>query len=338
MTSTKTALVIGANGSVGRETALALARHGWRVRAFARRARDGISKAEWIEGDAMNAEAVASAARGARLIVHAVNPPGYRNWKTVVLPMIDNTIAAAKREGARIVLPGTVYNYGPDAFPTLRETDPQNPRTRKGAIRVELERRLARAAEDGARVLILRAGDFFGPYVTANSWFANALPKPNAPIRSITYPGAHDVGHAWAYLPDVAETIARLADLDKTLDAFETFHFKGHWFERGVEIAERVRVIAGVPHAPIRSLPWPLIMALSPFVRLFGELAEMRYLWTTPVRLDNAKLVSVLGAEPHTETDEALRATLIGVGCLADDRNRAPTPAAIAEAFRERTA
>jgi hypothetical protein len=57
------------------------------------------------------------AAKGCSVIVHAVNPPGYRNWAQLVLPMLDNTIAAAKAEGATIVLPGTVYNYGPDAFP-----------------------------------------------------------------------------------------------------------------------------------------------------------------------------------------------------------------------------
>jgi len=42
----------------------------------------------------------------------------------------------------------------------------------------------------------------------------------------------------------------------------------------------------------------------------------MRYLWRSPVRLDNSKLVRTLGREPHTPLDEALRATLVGQGCL----------------------
>src|SRR6185437_7009600 len=100
----------------------------------------------WLAGDAMRAHDVASAAHGASLIVHAVNPPGYRNWSTLVLPMLGNTIAAARACGARIVLPGTVYNYGPDAFPLVSEEASQNPTTRKGAIRVEMERRLRTAA------------------------------------------------------------------------------------------------------------------------------------------------------------------------------------------------
>ena len=54
----------------------------------------------------------------------------------------------------------------------------------------------------------------------------------------------------------------------------------------------------------------------GPIVPLFRELAEMRYLWREPVRLDNAKLVAALGAEPRTPLDAAVRETLTGLGFL----------------------
>jgi hypothetical protein len=44
----------------------------------------------------------------------------------------------------------------------------------------------------------------------------------------------------------------------------------------------------------------------------------MRYLWETPVHMSNARLLAVLGTEPHTPLDEAVRTTLVGLGCLAD--------------------
>ena len=164
MASNDTVLVLGATGGVGGEMARQLRDAGWRVRAMKRGAvperRDGI---DWVGGDAMDARDVREAARGCAVIVHAVNPPGYRRWSELVLPMLDHTIAAAKAEGATIVLPGNVYNYGADAFPLLAEDAPQHPATRKGAIRVEMERRLELASREGARVLIVRAGDFFGP-------------------------------------------------------------------------------------------------------------------------------------------------------------------------------
>ena len=98
----------------------------------------------------MLARDVLTAAKGADVIVHAVNPPGYRDWERLVLPMLDNTIAAAKAHGARIVLPGSVYNYGPDALLLLTEASPQNPKTRKGQNRAEVERRLCAASTAGA--------------------------------------------------------------------------------------------------------------------------------------------------------------------------------------------
>ena len=318
MTQTGTALILGATGGAGLEIARALRARGWQLRALHRHPAPVSSllpDADWIQGDAMKAEDVMMAATNADLIVHAVNPPGYRNWGKLVLPMIDNTIAAARVNGARIVLPGTVYNYGPDAFPLLRETSPQNPKTRKGAIRVELEARLCRAAETGVNVLILRAGDFFGPNA-GSSWLAQGMVKPGRPVRSITHPGQAGAGHAWAYLPDFAETVARLVDRGDELAPFESFHFAGHWFEDGRELAERVRIVAGVQQTPIKPFPWLLLHILRPFVPLFREMAEMQYLWKVPVRLDNSKLVGLLGAETHTPVDEALRATLVGMRCL----------------------
>jgi hypothetical protein len=50
--------------------------------------------------------------------------------------MIENTIAAPKSSCARILLPGTIYNYGPEAFPVLHEDSPQNAIAHKGKIRI----------------------------------------------------------------------------------------------------------------------------------------------------------------------------------------------------------
>jgi nucleoside-diphosphate-sugar epimerase len=318
--SRRTVLVLGATGGIGGETARQLRAAGWHVRALHRdpaRVSASAPGFEWRAGDAMNAADVLDAARGVDVIVHAVNPPGYRRWSELVLPMMDHTIAAARATGARIVLPGTVYNFGPDAFPAPREDAPQRPVTRKGAIRVDMERRLERAAAQGVRSLVVRAGDFFGPQA-ANNWFA-AIVKPGVPATVIRNPGRARTGHQWAYLPDVAATIVRLLALDDGTTAFERFHMDGHWDATGSEMAEAIRrvVAAHTGRAPrIARFPWTLAMLASPFVTLLRELREMRYLWQVPLRLDNAKLVGVLGREPHTPLDEAVLATLVGQGVL----------------------
>jgi nucleoside-diphosphate-sugar epimerase len=314
--SRKIALVVGATGGIGGETAAALARHGWSVRGLARRPQPASAAIEWIVGDAMNGADVLRAAQGVALIVHGANPPGYRNWDTQPLAMLDNTIAAAKAVGARIAFPGTIYNFGPDAFPVLAETSPQHPLTRKGAIRVEMEKRLQEAASAGAPVLIVRAGDYFGPKTTGNSFFSAAMVQPGAPVKRIVDPARRGVSHGWAYLPDVGETFARLIDREGELGAFETFHFAGHQLAAG-EMAAAIRRATGKPYLRAWPFPWPLVVALQPFVRLFREMAEMRYLWRESISLDGRRLEAFLGeALPTTPLDAAVRQTLIGLGCV----------------------
>ncbi len=267
----------------------------------------------------MNPSDVVAAADGVSVIVHAANPPGYRDWQGLVLPMLDSSIAAARASGARVVLPGTVYNFGPDAPTLIDESVPQRATTRKGKIRVAMEQRLRAAAEQGVRSLVVRAGDFFGPH-TGNNWFAQGLVKPGQPLKAVTYPGRHDAAHAWAYLPDLATTIALLLERDHELSACEVFHFAGHSFQRGVELATATCHAAGLPADRIRRFPWFVIYLAAPFVETFREMLEMRYLWSRSLLLDNSKLRAFLGDEPHTPLSEALRTTLIGLGCLPQSK------------------
>jgi nucleoside-diphosphate-sugar epimerase len=310
------ALVIGATGGVGGEVARALLARGWEVRALHRdpaRAASSNPGLRWVEGDAMDQASVDRAAEGMPVVVHAVNPPGYRNWAGLVLPMLDNTIAAATKNGAQVLLPGTVYNYGPDAGEAVDERAPQNPVTRKGLIRAEMEHRLQQAAARGAKALVVRAGDFYGPR-SGNSWLAQGMVPTAGPVRRIFNPGRAGVGHAWAYLPDLAETMARLLERRDELAAFDSFQFGGTWVEDNRAFAEAIRLAAGRPDAPIYRFPWPVVHALAPLNETAREMREMVYLWQRPLRLMDGKLRRFLGEVPATSLGEALRATLEGLG------------------------
>lgn len=320
MKSANKVLILGATGGIGGEIARKLIRDEWDVRALRRSIPQNDEHNKniiWLSGDAQNAVQVEVAASGCSVIVHAVNPPGYRNWEQLVLPMLHNTINAAERNGALIVLPGTIYNYGPDAFPLLREDSLQNPVTRKGAIRVQMEQALEAYAERGGKVLILRAGDFFGPHA-GNNWFSQGLVEPGHPPRVVKNPGKAGTGHQWAYLPDVAETLATLLARREELEPFASFQMRGHWDPDGTAMTaaiKRVAERAGIK-PKVKLFPWGLVTALSPFNTTLREMREMRYLWERSIEMDNAKLMAFLGHEPHTPLTEAVHATLAGLGCI----------------------
>ncbi len=311
---TRTALILGATGGIGGETARALLRHGWEVRALTRRIPARADPAiEWIAGDAMDRTAVLMAAEGTQAIVHAVNPPGYRNWAKLVLPMLDNSIAAALATAARLALPGTIYNYDVRCVAIADPDTSQLPHTAKGAIRAEMERRLTETPD--LRALVLRAGDFFGPRTTGNSWLSAGMVTPRKPVRSVLYPGRPEIGHAWAYLPDLGEAFARLLDVEAELPAFASHHFAGHWTD-GNGFVAAIGEAAGNPSPKLRRLPWRLLPLLAPFNPTFRELIEMESFWRHPLRLDNASLEAVIGAEPRTPLVQALRTSLAAMRCL----------------------
>lgn len=316
-----TVLILGVTGGIGHAFANACQRKGWQIMALHRNPSSAKSKLpelssiEWFDGDAMSKSELIAAAEGADIIFHGVNPPGYKKWRELAIPMLENSIAAAIATGARLVFPGNAYNYGSDAWPLISEKSPQKPTTIKGQIRVEMEQLLASATSNGAKTLIVRAGDFFGPDA-ADSWFAQGIIKPGKKLKSVLYPGNHDVGHSWAYLPDLADTFVQLLEREADLTNFDAFHFKGHYFANGADIAKETAKIAGISNTPIKSMPWIIIKLASPFVTMFRELLEMRYLWNKDVQLDNSKILNFLGKEPHTPTREALTRTLQSFNCL----------------------
>jgi nucleoside-diphosphate-sugar epimerase len=110
--------------------------------------------------------------------------------------------------------------------------------------------------------------------------------------------------------------MTRLVQQESTLGTFETFHFAGHWDADGTRMTQAIQAASGNPNIPVRRFPWPAVTLLSPFVTLFHEMREMRYLWREPLRLKNDRLLSALTTEPQTPLEQAVRMTLSGLGCL----------------------
>jgi nucleoside-diphosphate-sugar epimerase len=324
---TETVLILGARGRLGWAAAQAFADAGWRVLAH-RRVVGGLAheaqadpRIHWLQADAGHPAALLQAARaqageqGIAVVLHALNP-AYTNqaWKAQALTMTDAALALCKAFNATLMLPGNVYNFGAAMPAVLREDTPQQAQTVKGQIRIGMEAHIQRS---GVRSIVLRAGDFFG--AGRGTWFDQAIVKDIAK-GVFTYPGPSDVATAWAYLPDLARTFVAVAERRAQLKPFEVLHFAGHsitarqWLHVLTPLAQAQGWVQSGQCVRYKRLPWALIRLGALVVPTWAGLVEMRYLWEQPHRLDNSKLVALLGAEPHTPLAQAAAMALQDLG------------------------
>lgn len=301
----KTALILGITGGFGRHMAESLAQRGWRLRALMRdvtKLPSRFASAERIAGDVGRIDDLRRAAAGTQLMVYGVNAP-YEKWEHTVLPWLENAARVAEENKLSVVFPGNVYNYDPTDGPVIDEHTPMRPITPKGRLRQAMEDRLRHASTNGARVLIVRAGNFIGAD-TRSTWLAHLI-RPTQHGFSLSATGPRDLRHAWAYLPDLSETVATLLSNADALPAFSVFHFKGHEASFS-DLAAAIREATGKP-VTMKTFPWWFLRMIAPFSRWNRSLLEMRYLWNHPVLLNDTKLTRVLnGAIPNTPLAIAL--------------------------------
>lgn len=307
----KTIAIIGANGRLGSEALKAFFRSNFKVISVTRTMpATRIRGIKYRTADALNKNSLIKACQGVDLIFNALNLP-YSEWDKSALTLAKNIVEAARVNGATHLFPGNVYNYGKGIAVSCDEnTNPVTP-TPKGAIRIEMEALFKRAAQTGdVRTIILRAGDFYGGD-KSGSWFDMSIcSKLDKGI--FTYPGPYNVLHTWAYLPDLAATFVKLANVSEKLDRFEIFTFAGHALTGNQMVAEVQKTV----NLPLRraGLPWRIIRLCAPFVPSWRAISELSYLWVQPHSLSDVKLKSVIGDIPYTAPNDAIQTSLRHAG------------------------
>jgi nucleoside-diphosphate-sugar epimerase len=307
-----TVLILGATGRFGAAAVAAFAEAGWRVLAQSRSAQASLPQGvKAIAAALSDTDGIVRAAQGAQAVVYAVNPP-YTDWATQAMPLAQQGMDIASRLSARFMLPGNVYNYGASMPALLDEATPQQPTTRKGKIRFDMEAELAARASTGLSSVVIRAGDFFGS--GTGSWFDLAIVK-SIHKGTLMYPGPLDRTHAWAYVPDLARAFVAVA-AQHAPQRFSSVQFPGHALTGEallIAIEREARALGFGRQAPFKrtTMPWPIIRAGGWLVPAWREIAEMAYLWTVPHALDGASLTALVGDLPVTPLEVALRQTLL---------------------------
>jgi nucleoside-diphosphate-sugar epimerase len=323
-----TVVVLGARGRLGQALCRAFAQAGWQVLAQVRPGKpvpDGVLPGvQWLEVPLTEGAALAQAATGAQVVVNALSPTAYTNraWNAEVPDFMMAAQQLATTLHATLMLPGNVYPYGRRMPPRLDERTPFAADTFKGRLREVSEARMRAAANQGGpRGIVIRAGDFFGG---GNGTWLDLVMATKLRRGVLSLPGPIDLPHAWAYLPDLAQAFVKVAERRDTLPSFATLHFQGHtlsgrdWMSALQPIAREQGWVAAGRALKQKAVPWPLLRLMGLFSPTLASVCEMRYLWFTPHALDNRRLRALIGEEPHTPTEQAVKQALQGLGFFSE--------------------
>ncbi len=299
-------VILGINGRIGSHAARAFVAAGWEVTGFGRSNKRPIAGVRFAAGNSDSVEDMRAAIGDARVVVNALNP-SYDEWDGGRMEALHaRVLEAMGTDGKTMLFVGNIYNYGP----SNRRVTPdlvQDGTSGKARIRQRSERLLQDAAQRGdVQVIILRAGDFYGPD-SAGTWFDLAMLR-EADKGKLALMGRPGVGHAWAYLPDLGRAFEKLAWHRSELGAFENFHFAGNFVTPEAMSAAIQR--AAPTRLKVSYFPrfvFSLMGLVNPIMR---EVAKMGYLWDHPMELADPRLDAILGEGFATPFEQAVSASI----------------------------
>ncbi len=299
-------VVFGA-GQIGPRVASVLRAQGHDAR-LVRRAGSAPAGIPVLHGDAGDPAFATEVTRGGAAIYHCMNPTyDSRVWAAELPRLMDALIAAAGRNGGRLVVLDNVYLLGRPAGAALSERSPIAPCSRKGEIRARVHQQLVAAGERGdVRWTMGRASDFYGPGGTG-TYFGDAF-WPGALGKGVAQSLIElDTPHTYHCTDDVAHALAQLGTAPDDVTQ--------RWWMLPCAPADTsramVRRLGEALGRELRIQPMPrvLLSLLALFVPVLKEIGEMSYQWDEAFVVDDAAWRGRFGAETRvTPLDDGAKA------------------------------
>jgi nucleoside-diphosphate-sugar epimerase len=300
--------VVVGKGPVGSTTATALVARGHTVRVLSRSGGRSTDAVEHRRVDAADVAALTAATNGAAAVYNAVNP-AYHRWPTDWPPVAAALLGAAERTGAVLVTMGNLYAYG-------RPTGPMTPQSplaatdRKGVVRRRMWEQALAAHEAGRiRATEARAADFVGPQVPADhSHLVRQLTALRKGRRAWVV-GDPDVPRSWAYLPDVAETLATLGTDERAWG--RAWHVPSTEPRSQRQALSDLAAAMQAPEPTVSGIPWPVLSAVGLAVPMMREVVDVRHQFDQPFVIDATETTATFGITA-TPWRDVVRATVAG--------------------------
>ena len=279
--------ILGSTGIIGTEIAKSLPQYTEHIRLVSRNPKQVNPYDEILQADLLDAEQTIKAVEGSEVVYLT---PGLQYnikiWREQWPQIMQNTIEACKRAGAKLVFFDNVYMYGMvDGWMT--EESPYKPVSRKGEVRAQIAKMLMKEAEKGnLQALIARSADFYGP--NAGTGVGNVLVIDNyMKGKKAQWMGDVNKKHSFTYTADAGKATALLGNTESA--------FNQEWLLptakdtlTGKEFIELAAKLAEVdPKYMI--LKKSMLRMAGLFNGLIRELAEMYYQYQFDYLFDSSK-------------------------------------------------
>ena len=279
--------ILGAGGAIGNELVKLLAARKEPFRLVGRNPRPAQGATEAVSADITDKDQTVRAVAGSK-VVHLVVGLKYDHklWQEVWPRVMQNTIEACKRAGAKLLFFDNVYMYGKVSGPMTEET-PFNPCSKKGEVRAKIATALINEWKAGSLTgMIARAADFYGPD-TLNGVPNLLVFQPLSRNQKASWLVNDSVPHSYTYTPDAAQSLVQLAERATAWN--QTWHVPTTPNPlTGKEFVTLVGKEFGVT-PEYRILRRPMIRFAGWFNPLVGESYEMLYQSDSPYLFDSCK-------------------------------------------------
>jgi nucleoside-diphosphate-sugar epimerase len=285
--------ILGAGGSVSNELVKVLAARSLPFRTVSRHAQSAAGAAESRSADLTSRDQTVEAVAGSEIVfLLAGLKYDHKLWAEEWPRIIDNTIEACKRAGARLIFFDNVYMYGKVRGAMTEET-PYHPSSKKGEVRAQIASRIVDEWKSGAlTAIIARCADFYGP--GAKNGMANVLVfDPLSKGEKAMCLVSDALPHSYTYVPDTAEALLKLAETPSAWN--QTWHLPtaAHPLT-GREFIVAAAEAMGKP-PKYRVLSRTMVKLAGIFNSNIREIHEMLYQNDSPYIFDSTKYARAFG-------------------------------------------
>ncbi|MDQ0859723.1 NAD-dependent epimerase/dehydratase family protein [Bacillus sp. V2I10] len=309
----KKVIVLGATGGTGMAIVEELIKREIQTIAFGRsitklnQLKQKLGNSELLslqEGNAFDYMSIYEASKEVDVIFQCVSVP-YHEMETSQLTLGRAVMTAANKLGKKIVFVDGIYPYGKATKKFVDEEHSKKPHTKKGKIKLELEKLIFSDQWNGANPVIVRLPDYYGPSANINSYLGMTILNISKGKLS-SYIGSLNMHREYIYLPDAAKMIIELAENQKAYG--QNWNIPGNKIT-GRKLVQLAQTSAAQkkPVIPLKKTTIKIIGWFSPVMR---EMVEMSYLTETPVFLDGSKYEQHIGPIIQTPFEIGIHHTI----------------------------